>query len=132
MQPSEYNSLMKLLEDVPGATLAQRIRRLVRWYLQLQRGSEKPKSGWQKFSRTNLPGSEHQTFFVGSSRGGRMDLVFLWPHPKTGHTALWKQGEHGNYLMYDYNPDVWHPAPDAIPESAVAKFQETGDPACLR
>jgi hypothetical protein len=81
-----------------------------------------PNNGWRSLAN-DPPGQEHANFFIGHSEGGRRDLVFRWPHPKTGKMAFWSSGEDGNYVLDDYGADVWHPAPPPIPGSAVGGIQ---------
>lgn len=100
-----------MYQDWSKATLAKQIEMLQKIL------------GWRSL-KTDPPGPEHKMFFVGHSKGGRMDYVFSWPHPKTGKPVYWKQGEHGNYIMYDYGPDVWYPGPPTIPGSDVEAIQQ--------
>ena len=85
--------------------------------------TKKDISPW-RWLKNDPPGPEHITFFVGHARGGRMDLVFRWPHPKTGKTAFWYSGDHGNSVLTHYVPNVWHPAPPPIPGSDVEAIQK--------
>ena len=75
-------------------------------------------NGWHSL-KDDPPGAEHATFFIGNSEGGRTELVFRWPHPKTGEVAFWKSGKDGNFVLEWSGADVWHPAPPPIPGSAV-------------
>ena len=69
------------------------------------------------------PGPEHRSFFVGHSKGGRMDYVFRWPDRK-GKMWYWCSGEDGNYPLAGYTPDVWYPGPPNIPGSDVEAIQQ--------
>jgi hypothetical protein len=89
----------------------------------VQRDALQSQPLWRSLA-TDPPGPEHKAFFVGHSKGGRMDYVFRWLHPKTGKMAFWRHGDHGNYVMYDYGPDVWHPGPPPIPGSRVEAIQK--------
>lgn len=81
-----------------------------------------PELSWRSLAK-DPPGSEHREFFVGHSEGGRTDLVFRWPHPKTGKMAFWKSGKDGNYVLDGYDPDVWYPGPPPIRGSFVEAVQ---------
>lgn len=84
--------------------------------------AEQRLSGWRSL-KDDPPGSEHTQFFIGSSEGGRTELVFTWPHPKTGKPAFWKSGKNGNFVLDWDGADVWHPGPPPIPGSAVGNIQ---------
>jgi len=75
-------------------------------------------NGWRSL-KNDPPGPEHKTFFVGHSRGGRIDYVFMWPYGNK--MRFWCKGEHGNYVLRGYTPNVWHPGPPPIPGSDIAE-----------
>jgi hypothetical protein len=80
---------------------------------------------WKKIKDHPIPNdlSTKNGFWVGSSTGGRMDYVFLWPGGN-GKLTYWIQGDNGrNRQLTGYKPDVWYPGPPAIPGSWVDRLQ---------
>ncbi len=82
-------------------------------------------NGWRSLA-DDPPPADMRGFFVGHSKGGRMDYVFRWPHPRTGEMWFWCKGENCNYPLDDYGPDVWYPGPPQIPGSTNERFLRTG------
>lgn len=71
------------------------------------------------------PGPEHyKGLFVGHFPGGRIDYVFVWPHPRTGKPAFWGKGKMLNYVLTGYTPNRWYPGPPLIPGSDVERLQK--------
>jgi hypothetical protein len=81
------------------------------------------KLSWKSL-KDDPPGPEHRTFFVGHSKGGRMDYIFRWPD-LNGKMAFWVKGySEGNRILTGYTPDIWYPGPPLIVGSDVEAIQQ--------